>query len=63
MTDVKKLLTSGAFYFAWSVHGNPIDLTLCAQKAARATEGATDNRQVIIRVVKTSKIYPTLPTL
>ena len=52
MTDVKKLLTSGAFYFAWSVHGNPIDLTLCAQKAARATEGATDNRQKDLKFIQ-----------
>ena len=43
VADVKKLLTSGAFYFAWSVHGNAADLTLSAQKAARAA-GAPDNR-------------------
>ena len=43
VADVKKLLTSGAFYFAWSVHGNTVDLTLTAQKASRDT-GNPDNR-------------------
>ena len=43
VADVKKLLTSGAFYFAWSVHGNTADLTLSAQKAAKSN-GNPDNR-------------------
>ena len=43
VADVKKLLTSGAFYFAWSVHGNTVDLTLSAQKAAKSN-GNPDNR-------------------
>ena len=43
VADVKKLLTSGAFYFAWSVHGNTADLTLSAQKAAKSN-GSPDNR-------------------
>ena len=44
VADVKKLLTSGAFYFAWSVHGSIVDLTLSAQKADRSTDGNPDNR-------------------
>ena len=50
MSEVKKLLTCGAFYFSWS--SNPsvtaLDLTLSAQKAAQAGSGGgggtNDNR-------------------
>ena len=50
MSEVKKLLTCGAFYFSWS--SNPsvaaLDLTLSAQKAAQAGaaagSGTNDNR-------------------
>ncbi len=40
--DVKKLLSSGAFYFSWNTLGGPTNLTLSAQKAARTSE--LDNR-------------------
>ncbi len=44
VSDIKKLLTCGTFYFAWSSgqDGPPIDLTLAAQKCVKFNE--TDNR-------------------
>ena len=44
VTEIKKLLTCGTFYFAWSSpqEGPPIDLTLAAQKSVKFNE--TDNR-------------------
>ncbi|XP_059090202.1 synaptojanin-1-like isoform X2 [Tigriopus californicus] len=42
VTEIKKLLCCGAFYFAWSHHDTPIDLTLSTQKAVKFAK--TDNR-------------------
>ena len=42
VAEIKKLLTCGTFYFAWSSTEPPIDLTLAAQKIAKNAE--TDNR-------------------
>lgn len=54
IAEVRKVLNSGTFYFAWSGGGNttataatnnqehPFDITLCAQRRRRMTE--TDNR-------------------
>ncbi|CAB3386484.1 Hypothetical predicted protein [Cloeon dipterum] len=42
ITEVRKLLNSGTFYFSWSSSGEPIDLTLCAQRKKNANQ--TDNR-------------------
>jgi phosphatidylinositol-bisphosphatase len=42
VVEIKKLLTCGTFYFAWSAQDEPVDLTLCSQKAVKFTE--TDNR-------------------
>jgi len=37
VTEIKKLLTCGTFYFAWTPQqdGSPIDLTLAAQKCVK----------------------------
>ncbi len=43
VAEIKKLLCCGAFYFSWSSSERPIDLTLAAQKAARAGK-RSDNR-------------------
>ena len=40
--EVKKLLNSGTFYFAWSSKGAYFDLSLCAQRSLQAHD--TDNR-------------------
>lgn len=41
--EVKKVLNSGTFYFSWtSTSKEPLDLTLCAQRAVHTKE--TDNR-------------------
>ncbi|XP_052126016.1 synaptojanin-1 [Frankliniella occidentalis] len=42
ISEVRKLLNSGTFYFSWSSSGDPLDLTLCAQR--RTKTAATDNR-------------------
>ncbi|KAL8579227.1 Synaptojanin-1 [Nucella lapillus] len=42
VTDVRKLLNSGTFYFSWSAGGSPWDLSLCAQRTLQ--DHATDNR-------------------
>ncbi|XP_022656835.1 synaptojanin-1-like isoform X2 [Varroa destructor] len=44
MAEVKKVLISGTFFFAWSSQSghSPLDLTLCAQRAQRTN--VTDNR-------------------
>ncbi|XP_046406834.1 synaptojanin-1 isoform X1 [Ischnura elegans] len=42
ITEVRKLLNSGTFYFSWSSSGEPLDLTLCAQRRLKTKE--TDNR-------------------
>lgn len=42
ISEVKKLLNSGTFYFAWSAAGTTWDLTLCAQR--KIQEHDTDNR-------------------
>ncbi|XP_069133360.1 synaptojanin-1-like isoform X2 [Argopecten irradians] len=42
VAEVRKLLNSGTFYFAWSSTGVPWDLTLCAQK--KLQDHSTDNR-------------------
>ena len=50
MSEVKKLLTCGAFYFSWSSSESvaPLDLTLSAQKVAQVGAGGgggkIDNR-------------------
>ncbi|CAL1535444.1 unnamed protein product, partial [Lymnaea stagnalis] len=40
--EIRKLLSSGTFYFTWCVGGNPWDLSLCAQRKLQDHE--TDNR-------------------
>lgn len=44
ITEVRKLLNSGTFYFSWysGQGGTPLDLTLCAQRKAKT--GKTDHR-------------------
>ncbi|KAK6191374.1 hypothetical protein SNE40_003083 [Patella caerulea] len=42
VVEVKKLLSSGTFYFSWSTHGSPWDLSLCAQRKQQDQE--SDNR-------------------
>ncbi|KAF4533412.1 hypothetical protein B566_EDAN013288 [Ephemera danica] len=42
IVEVRKLLNSGTFYFSWSSTGEPLDLTLCAQR--RKLTKDTDNR-------------------
>jgi Phosphoinositide polyphosphatase (Sac family) len=42
IAEVRKLLNSGTFYFSWSVSGEALDITLCAQR--RKKSAATDNR-------------------
>lgn len=42
IADVRKLLSSGTFYFSWRATGNPWDLSLCAQK--KLQDHDTDNR-------------------
>ena len=50
MSEVRKLLTCGAFYFSWSSSDSAtaLDLTLSAQKAAQVGAGGdggkNDNR-------------------
>ena len=46
MSEVKKLLSCGTFYFSWSSSETapPMDLTLSAQKAAQASPDVNDNR-------------------
>ena len=42
IVEVRKLLSSGTFYFAWSASGNNFDLSLCSQRFYQSHE--TDNR-------------------
>lgn len=42
ITELKKLFNSGTFYFLWSGSGEPVDVTLCTQKAQH--NPGTDNR-------------------
>ena len=42
VTELRKLLASGTFYFLWSSTGEPQDVTLCTQKLQR--QSPTDNR-------------------
>ncbi|KAJ1520146.1 hypothetical protein ONE63_004363 [Megalurothrips usitatus] len=42
ISEVRKLLNSGTFYFSWSSSGDPLDLTLSAQRRTKTSE--TDNR-------------------
>ncbi|KAL0277407.1 UNVERIFIED_CONTAM: hypothetical protein PYX00_004700 [Menopon gallinae] len=42
ISEVRRLLNSGTFYFSWSNTGEPLDLTLCAQR--RRITSLTDNR-------------------
>ena len=42
ISEVRKLLNSGTFYFSWSSNGEALDLTLSAQRRTRTKE--TDNR-------------------
>lgn len=42
ISEVRRLFNSGTFYFSWSNTGEPLDLTLCAQR--RRITSLTDNR-------------------
>ena len=42
IVEIRKLLSSGTFYFAWSAYGSTFDLSLCAQRCLQAND--TDNR-------------------
>lgn len=42
ISEVRKLLNSGTFYFSWSSSGDVMDITLCAQRRTKTCE--TDNR-------------------
>ncbi|KAJ9600882.1 hypothetical protein L9F63_000994, partial [Diploptera punctata] len=42
ISEVRKVLNSGTFYFSWSSSGEALDITLCAQR--RRKMAATDNR-------------------
>ncbi|KAK6622419.1 hypothetical protein RUM44_002230 [Polyplax serrata] len=42
VSEVRRLLNSGTFYFSWSATGEALDLTLCAQR--RKITSTTDNR-------------------
>ena len=42
IVEVRKLLSSGTFYFSWSAAGADFDLSLCGQRFYQARE--TDNR-------------------
>lgn len=42
ISEVKKVLNSGTFYFSWSPSGETVDITLCAQRRTKTRE--TDNR-------------------
>lgn len=42
ISEVRKLLNSGTFYFSWSTSVEALDITLCAQR--RCKTNATDNR-------------------
>ena len=42
IVEVRKLLSSGTFYFSWSATATPWDLSLCAQRKQQEYE--TDNR-------------------
>ena len=42
VSEVRRLLSSGTFYFSWSSNGSHLDLSLCAQRCMQAKD--TDNR-------------------
>uniref|UniRef100_A0A1B6C9Y5 phosphoinositide 5-phosphatase n=1 Tax=Clastoptera arizonana TaxID=38151 RepID=A0A1B6C9Y5_9HEMI len=42
ISEVRKLLNSGTFYFSWSSVGEALDITLCAQRQKKTSD--TDNR-------------------
>uniref|UniRef100_T1ITZ6 phosphoinositide 5-phosphatase n=1 Tax=Strigamia maritima TaxID=126957 RepID=T1ITZ6_STRMM len=42
IVEVRKVLNSGTFYFSWCANGEPLDLSLCAQRRFKTKE--TDNR-------------------
>jgi synaptojanin len=42
ISEIRKFLNSGTFYFSWSNNSTPFDLTLCAQRSRKTKE--TDNR-------------------
>lgn len=43
VSEVRKVLNSGTFYFSWSAgHQEPLDITLSAQRRCKST--ITDNR-------------------
>ena len=42
VSELRKLLNGGTFYFYWSAAGEPNDITLCAQKIPK--NPGTDNR-------------------
>lgn len=42
ISEVRKLLNSGTFYFSWSSVGEALDITLCAQRQKKTVD--TDNR-------------------
>ena len=42
VSELRKLLSGGTFYFYWSAVGEPNDITLCAQKLQK--NPGTDNR-------------------
>jgi len=46
VSEIKKLLCCGTFYFSWSSNESipPMDLTLAAQKARRYGLKKSDNR-------------------
>lgn len=43
ISDLKKFLSSGSFYFSWSPNPDQFDLSLCAQKYL-STMQSSDNR-------------------
>lgn len=43
VSEIKKLLTCGTFYFSWSAQDKPLDLTLASQKMVKPNV-KTDNR-------------------
>ncbi|KAK1136356.1 hypothetical protein K0M31_000917 [Melipona bicolor] len=42
VSEVRKVLNSGTFYFSWSANQEPLDITLSAQRRCKST--TTDNR-------------------
>ncbi|CAG0907936.1 unnamed protein product, partial [Darwinula stevensoni] len=42
VSEVRKVLNSGTFYFTWSGSSEPLDLSLCVQRRTRTS--VTDNR-------------------